>query len=121
MYEVNEMEEDLKATTSVQPWVDDMNHWIVSTLKSGFDVFFQGRDYARFYALEKVARSPYMSYVSVLVREAHAIIYDFPVFVYFDAHVRGPLGLTSLHTTALYGNAWVIQACRIYAPSFCRV
>ncbi len=69
----NELE-DLKAGTSVPPWVDDMNRWIVGTLKSGFDVFFQNRDYARFYALEKIARSPYMSYVSILVRDTHAYL-----------------------------------------------
>ncbi len=72
----NETVHNVKTASSVQPWVDDMNRWVVSTLKNGFDIFFHDRDYARFYALEKVARSPYMSYVFILVRDAHTYLYS---------------------------------------------
>lgn len=42
-------------------------HYIAGFLKSTiFDTFFADRDFARFYALETIARVPYFSYMSVL-------------------------------------------------------
>lgn len=76
-----EDEEDLCAFVDTSPVTEfgrpldqatiDGNKKLVHTLKSFlFDSIFQGqgveRAYARFYALETIARMPYFSYVSVL-------------------------------------------------------
>ena len=42
------------------------NRLLVSTMKTGIDVIFSGRDFARFYVLETLARVPYFAYVSCL-------------------------------------------------------
>lgn len=45
----------------------EFNRFAVGFLKNiVFDTFFAGRDYARFYALETIARMPYFSYLSAL-------------------------------------------------------
>lgn len=49
--------------------LEQFNQSFVSLIKSAlFDIVFagEGRDYARFYALETIARVPYFSYLSVL-------------------------------------------------------
>jgi len=57
-------------STFGRPISDDMikfNKAAVGFFKSIlFDTLFSGRDYARFYALENIARMPYFSYLSVL-------------------------------------------------------
>ncbi len=105
----NESVHNIKTVSSVQPWVDDVNRWIVGTLKNGFDIFFHNRDYARFYALEKIARSPYMGYVFVLVRDKCTYVYYSCIWMY------NPFGFIwfytlpyCVHITALHGNAGVI-------------
>jgi hypothetical protein len=47
--------------------VKDFNRFTVGFIKGVvFDTFFAGRDYARFYALETIARMPYFSYLAAL-------------------------------------------------------
>mmetsp|Transcript_35239 Transcript_35239/g.85007 ORF Transcript_35239/g.85007 Transcript_35239/m.85007 type:complete len:294 (+) Transcript_35239:81-962(+) len=47
--------------------VKDANRFTIGFLKGAvFDTFFADRDFARFYALETIARVPYFSYLSVL-------------------------------------------------------
>jgi len=45
---------------------DHFNEWAVSTLKGGIDVLMHDRPFARFYALETIARVPYFGYLCVL-------------------------------------------------------
>ena len=58
------------ASTFGKPISDDLiefNKATVGFIKTMlFDTLFSGRDYARFYALENIARMPYFSYLSVL-------------------------------------------------------
>ncbi len=53
---------------SVPKWVNEVNKSIVNSIKDLLAGQFEGkgRDYARFYALETIARVPYFSYTSVL-------------------------------------------------------
>jgi hypothetical protein len=45
----------------------EFNRFTVGFIKGlVFDTFFAGRDYARFYALETIARMPYFSYLAAL-------------------------------------------------------
>jgi hypothetical protein len=47
--------------------VKEFNRFTVGLIKGlVFDTFFAGRDYARFYALETIARMPYFSYLAAL-------------------------------------------------------
>jgi ubiquinol oxidase len=46
--------------------IQDINVAVVRSVKGLMDVFFDGRDYARFYALETIARVPYFAYTCVL-------------------------------------------------------
>lgn len=43
-----------------------LNKLIIDSVKGAIDVVYEGRDYARFYVLETVARVPYFAYLSVL-------------------------------------------------------
>ena len=42
------------------------NRGMIDAVKGAIDVVYAGRDYARFYVLETIARVPYFAYVSVL-------------------------------------------------------
>lgn len=44
----------------------DASKYVVDVVKGGINLFFRDRPYARFYALETVARVPYFAYLSVL-------------------------------------------------------
>lgn len=58
----------LPSTESVPKWVNDVNKALVDSIKDLLAGQFEGegREYARFYALETIARVPYFSYTSVL-------------------------------------------------------
>lgn len=53
-------------TDAIPLTVQNMNKFIVSTTKNVLMVVYGDRDFARFYALETIARVPYFSYASVL-------------------------------------------------------
>ncbi|CAM9475339.1 unnamed protein product, partial [Phaeothamnion confervicola] len=44
----------------------ELDRFLVGTLKGAINSLFKDRDYARFYALETIARVPYFSYLSCL-------------------------------------------------------
>ena len=50
----------------VPPFVELANSWSVDLIKGVLVRFFDTRNYAKFYALETIARVPYFAYVSVL-------------------------------------------------------
>jgi ubiquinol oxidase len=50
----------------LDPRIYWMNKLTVDTIKGSVDMFYNGRDFARFYVLETVARVPYFAYLSVL-------------------------------------------------------
>ena len=52
--------------TGIPPFADAANERLVTVIKGGIDFFMEDRDFARFYALETVARVPYFAYLSVL-------------------------------------------------------
>jgi len=64
------LKKETPTSTFGKPISDDMiefNKATVGFIKTMlFDTLFSGRDYARFYALENIARMPYFSYLSVL-------------------------------------------------------
>jgi ubiquinol oxidase len=62
-----EEDEVASPSSAVLPQVvDALNEKVVKAIKGGIDVFMADRDFARFYALETVARVPYFAYLSVL-------------------------------------------------------
>jgi hypothetical protein len=57
-----------KETSSIPSWVNDTNRAVIGVIKDVLSSQFEGegREFARFYALETIARVPYFSYTSVL-------------------------------------------------------
>jgi ubiquinol oxidase len=50
----------------VSRFIESANSWSVDLIKGVLVLFFGTRNYAKFYALETIARVPYFAYVSVL-------------------------------------------------------
>eukprot|EP00629_Pelagomonadales_sp_RCC1024_P018105 CAMPEP_0119283804 /NCGR_PEP_ID=MMETSP1329-20130426/29195_1 /TAXON_ID=114041 /ORGANISM="Genus nov. species nov., Strain RCC1024" /LENGTH=143 /DNA_ID=CAMNT_0007284477 /DNA_START=86 /DNA_END=514 /DNA_ORIENTATION=- len=53
-------------TEGIEEHLFSFNKIMVHTMKGLVDLVFKDRDYARFYALETLARVPYFAYVAVL-------------------------------------------------------
>ena len=56
----------LATDTDVPTYIKDLNKFVVTTVKDMLIYCYGDRTYARFYALETIARVPYFSYTSVL-------------------------------------------------------
>lgn len=58
--------DDESESPDIPPWLKSLNKQLVSSVKDLLVYLYRDRVYARFYALETIARVPYFSYTSVL-------------------------------------------------------